>query len=257
MELTVMTFNLRVHVEQDGENAWPHRIEAAAEAVRASRAAIICTQEGKHAMLRDLQERLPEYAWLGEGRSGGEDGEYCAVFYLREDFELMESGTFGLSERPEELGFMSWQTACPRICTWAQLRHKDGRSWLVFNTHLDHISEEARREGAKLIVQRMEDIVSDGSAELPAVLCGDFNCGPGSEAVRILHQAGMRSVYAVMDEPPGLTFHNFRGGEAGEPIDYIFISAQAGIVSAHVDRSLYGGGRYPSDHYPVCARVEL
>lgn len=250
----MLTFNLRVHVEQDGENAWPHRVEAAAEAVHASRADIVCTQEGKLAMLKDLQEQLPEYAWLGEGRSNGADDEYCAVFYLRESFQVMESGTFGLSERPDQLGFMSWQTACPRICTWARLQHKDGQSWLIFNTHLDHISEEARREGARLIVQRMEQI--SGALGIPAVLCGDFNCEPDSEAIRILEQAGMRSVYSALRERPGRTFHGFHGGESGEPIDYIFVQAQVGIVSANVDRSLYGG-RYPSDHYPVGARITV
>ncbi|MFD0693250.1 endonuclease/exonuclease/phosphatase family protein [Paenibacillus sp. GCM10027628] len=253
MNVTVMTFNLRVHVEQDGDNAWPYRNAEAAEAIKEAGAAIVCTQEGTYAMLQDLQALLSDYAWLGKGRQGGHEDEHCAVFYRREWLEPVESGNFGLSEYPDRLGYSSWNTGCPRICTWARLRQQDGRELYVFNTHLDHRSEEARTNGIRLIVERIRTMCEQEG--IPAILAGDFNSGPDSEVIAILTEAGLSDTYAaIQDNKVGCTFHDFCGGEAGEPIDYIFVTPDVRVRSVYVDRSMYNG-RYPSDHYPVVATL--
>jgi hypothetical protein len=51
---------------------------------------------------------------------------------------------------------------------------RTGSPFLVFNTHLDHMSQEARLEGLKLILSRITTL----SMGLPAVLLGDFNSPP-------------------------------------------------------------------------------
>jgi endonuclease/exonuclease/phosphatase family metal-dependent hydrolase len=252
MELTVMSFNLRIHVEEDGENAWPNRIEAAANAIIASGAAVVGTQEGSLPMLETLSALLPDYEWIGEGRLGGLEGEFCAIFYQSSLLKPIESGTFGLSERPEQLGFMSWDTACPRICTWIKLQQEDGLEYLIFNTHLDHISEEARIKGATLIMDRM-----NMDAATSAILTGDFNCEPESKTIGILNQAGLHHTYNALNESaPGCTYHGFIGGDDGEPIDYIFVTPHIRILSAQVDTHKYNG-RYPSDHYPITADLQI
>lgn len=255
MELIVMTFNLRVDVEQDGENAWSNRIMEVAEVIKETGAAIICTQEGTYTMLQDLQELLTDYNWLGEGWRGGDEDEHCAVFYLRSMLESIESGSFGLSEFPEQLGYLSWNTGCPRICTWVRLGQPDGKEWYVFNTHLDHMSSEARTKGIRLIVERINKMCVPYG--IPAVLAGDFNCGPESDVICILNQEGLYNVYsAIKEKEVGCTWHDFNGGETGEPIDYIFVTPEVRVTSAHVDRRMYYG-RYPSDHYPVVACIQL
>ncbi|MGG1636138.1 endonuclease/exonuclease/phosphatase family protein [Paenibacillus sp. FSL K6-3182] len=251
MEISIMSFNLRIHVAEDGENAWPNRVEAAAEAIKASGAAVVCTQEGSLPMLESLNALLPEYEWIGEGRLGGEEGEFCAIFFQKDRLKPVESGTFGLSERPEQLGFQSWNTACPRICTWVRLKQIDGQEYLILNTHLDHISEEARIKGAMLILDKM-NITSGASA----ILTGDFNCEPETKTIQTLIQAGLRHTYTYPDVHPGCTYHGFEGGEEGEPIDYIFVTPNIRIVSANVDKGKYDG-KYPSDHYPITATLQV
>lgn len=253
MDITVMTFNLRVNVKQDGDNAWPNRITEVTEAIKKAGAAIVCTQEGTHAMLQDLQPLLPDYAWFGDGRQGGNEDEYCAVFYHRGLLKPVESGNFGLSEFPEQLGYLSWNTGCPRICTWVRLRQQNGQDYYVYNTHLDHISEEARTNGIQLIVDRIRTM--NGRDGIPAILTGDFNCGPSSDVIEILTQAGLCETYGE-DKDVGCTWHDFKGGEMGEPIDYIFVTPEIQVNSINIDRSMYNG-RYPSDHYPVVASVRL
>ncbi|MFB9277498.1 endonuclease/exonuclease/phosphatase family protein [Cohnella cellulosilytica] len=251
----IMTFNLRLNVASDGENAWPNRVKAAAEAIKRHDADIVGIQEGLLPMLRDLEPLLPEYAWVGEGREGGEQGEYSAIFYKRGKWKAEEVGGFGLSETPGKLGAMSWNTACPRMCTWARFKSAAGEELVVFNTHLDHLSDEAQTKGMELIRRRIERFRE--TTVLPVVLTGDFNVGPEHAVVSGLERAGYLNAYSVLPEGVrgvGRTFHDFLGGEPGEPIDYVFASPDLAIVGVEVDRGQYDG-RYPSDHYPVIAEV--
>jgi endonuclease/exonuclease/phosphatase family metal-dependent hydrolase len=255
MELKAMTFNLRVSCEEDGGNAWPHRKLEAAEAIKAAGAAIVCTQEGTYPMLQELHALLPEYDWLGEGRLGGNEDEFCAVFYLRAMLEPVDSGNFGLSEFPDRPGYSSWNTACPRMCTWVRVRLPDGRESYIFNTHLDHMSPEARTNGIRLIVERIQNM--HGPHRIPAIVAGDFNSGPDSDVVHFLNEAGLINAYsAVADQAVGCTYHGFDGGEAGEPIDFIFLTPELKVTSTYVDRNAYND-RYPSDHYPVITVVRF
>ncbi|GGD56935.1 endonuclease/exonuclease/phosphatase family protein [Paenibacillus nasutitermitis] len=255
MPLTLMSFNLRINVKQDGINAWPNRIIAAAAAIKESGAEVICTQEGSFAMLQELKAQLTDYEWIGEGRRGGNEDEHCAIFYRQGVLELVESGNFGLSERPGQLGYVSWDSACPRLCTWVRFRKQNGQEWEIFNTHLDHISQEARRKGIGLIVKQLAE--RSTVTGIPAVLAGDFNCEPDDEVIAALNREGFVNAYSAMERQEiGSTWHGFKGGETGEPIDYIFVAPEVQISSVYVDRNKYDD-RYPSDHYPVIATLHI
>jgi endonuclease/exonuclease/phosphatase family metal-dependent hydrolase len=255
MQLKIMTFNLRVHVESDGDNAWPNRAEAVAETIRKHDPDIIGVQEGLRGMLADLETLLPEYGWVGEGRDGGTEGEYSAIFYKKDKWEVVESGNFSLSEHPERLGAISWNSSHARMCTWAAFRSGEGGQLALFNTHLDHVSEEAQLKGMELIRERMRNLRA--RTGLPIVLTGDFNVRPGHDAVAGLEREGYLSVYSVLHDEErevGGTVHHFKGGESGDTIDYIFLTPDWWVQSVVIDRELYEG-RYPSDHYPVVAVV--
>lgn len=257
-----MTFNLRTNVPSDGDNAWPQRHQAVAKAILRHDPDIVCVQEALYAMLLDLAPLLPEYAWVGEGRRGGQADEFCAVWYKKSKASAAEYGSFGLSETPERLGELGWGADYPRMCTWVRLvgAADEGTSesgneggLTVFNTHLDHVSEPAQVNGMRLILGRIGELRARTGASV--VLTGDFNVGPAHAAVRGLEQAGYVNGYSALPggaAKAGATFHDFKGGEAGEPIDYIFVSPDVAVERIEVDRDRYEG-RYPSDHYPVCA----
>ncbi|WP_309118246.1 endonuclease/exonuclease/phosphatase family protein [Paenibacillus sp.] len=255
MSMIVMTYNLRIDVEADGNNAWPLRFQEAARSIAKASPDIVGTQELNASMLRDLEGLLPEYAWIGEGRLGGGEGEFNAIGYRRDRWTAEDSGTFGLSETPETLGAISWDSNCPRICTWARLRGTRGSERLVFNTHLDHMSEEARREGMRLIVERMTE--ARRIRPLPTLLTGDFNCEPDAPPHKGLTDAGFVDAYSVWpgEDGPGRTYHAFQGGKSGKPIDYIYVTPDLRIRSVALDRTMYEG-RYPSDHYAVTVELE-
>lgn len=254
----VMTFNLRRAAVWDGRNAWRYRKKRVAEAIVAAEPDFVGTQESLRTMLLELGVLLPGCGWIGEGRKVGGADEMNAILYRKDRWEPEESGTFWLSETPELPGSRGWGAVLPRICTWGLFRRLDdpGARIAIFNTHLDHISPKARTCGAALAARRMQALQQRVNA--PAVLMGDFNAKPRSEAIRALcEQFGLLSAYSACPggaETVGATYHGFRGGgRKGSPIDYIFAcGASCTFEQPVVDRNPYLGA-YPSDHYPVVA----
>ncbi|MBO7746994.1 endonuclease/exonuclease/phosphatase family protein [Paenibacillus sp. MWE-103] len=261
MEMTVMTYNLRTSTSKDGDNDWVYRSGQATRMIRDHEPVIVGTQEMRAHMLAELQ--LDEFAWVGEGRRGGSEDEHCAIFYKKAVVAMLEHGTFWLSERPETPS-MGWDTSLPRVCTWAHMRYLvDDTEFVVFNTHLDHKGALAKEMGIKLIWSRIQEMRE--RKHLPIILMGDFNSTPGEIVVRIMRGEApvmdgfvdMRDTYAVIDGPVGTSANpNFSGNTEGETIDYIFVTPDITVLSAEIDRRRIDG-KFPSDHYPVVARLRL
>ena len=65
----------------------------------------------------------------------------------------------------------------------------------------------------------------------------------------------------LLEHPPagdevGRSYHGFTGKTRGKPIDYIFTSRDLTLRQVELRRE-GNEGQFPSDHYPVVARVEL
>ena len=137
-------------------------------------------QEVLHPQLEDLLERLPEYDYVGVGRTdGATKGEYSPIFFLKDKYEALEKGNFWLSETPDVAGSKGWDAALERIASYAKLRDKaTGKIFMAVNTHFDHVGVTARKESAKLIMQKIQQIVGNR----PAVVTGDFNITEDDEA---------------------------------------------------------------------------
>ena len=201
--LNVMTFNMRYDNPEDGENNWRFRRERAAEVIVSHDIDVFGTQELLVNQLNDLKELLPGYAAVGVGREdGAEAGEFSAVFFKRDRFTPLESGTFWLSETPEVAGSRGWDGACERVATWVVLRDKSGREFLFINTHLDHVGQVARDEGVSLLMKRIGSL----RGERPVILTGDFNSEPCAERRR----AARREGGCALEARHGVEFLRFR-----------------------------------------------
>lgn len=251
LELQIMSFNLRYWNEHDGTNSWPQRRKAVAKLIHETNPAILGTQEGLRIMLQDLDETLPAYGRVGESRSASGDDEFCAIYYRQALFELIESKQIWLSETPDEPGSKSWDSSLPRICTLALLKHRPtGKQVAFLNTHLDHLGEIARLEGAKLILE----LVSEYEG-MPCILTGDMNCHPRSAPIQLLTSQLTNALGEVGLGEVG-TFHEFTGLASYDPIDYIFVTSQIQVLhGAVLDRKVEGV--FPSDHFPISALVRI
>lgn len=264
--LRVMTFNIRFDNPNDGPDAWPHRKDRAASVIRFHGADLVGVQEALKHQLDDLQERLPAYAWVGVGRADGrEGGEYSAIFYRQDRFELLDHDTFWLSETPEVPGSKSWDAAIERIVTWAHFRdRRTGEVFYHFNTHFDHIGERARTESAKLIRQRIAAVAGDA----PVVLTGDFNAVDSSMPYQILTgttpldgapSVTLRDAMRISEHGhhgPTTTWNGFTAIEPDRRIDYIFVNDRVDVRQHGILPDTWDG-RFPSDHLPVVADVTI
>lgn len=254
---TFITYNIRYDNPGDGDDAWPKRRDFLAAQLRFHQPDVFGIQEGLKHQLDYLDEQLPGYARVGVGRDDGrEAGEFSALFYRRDRFQCLQSGTFWLSGTPDTVS-TGWDAALPRICTWAQLEDTAAhRVFWVFNTHFDHIGAEARRQSARLILQKIT--VLNPSAE-PLVLMGDLNSEPDSAPVALLKET-MTDTRDQSAEPPFGPPGTFNGFRFTEPvqhrIDYIFVSKGC-TVRQYAVLSDSRDCHYPSDHLPVLVRVRF
>ena len=257
--LSVMTFNMRYDNPEDGQNNWRFRRERVAGVIKAQEVDVLGTQELLSNQFNDLSGLLTGYQGVGVGRLDGvESGEYCAVFFRKDRFTLLDSGTFWLSETPEVVGSLGWDGACERIATWVVLRDRDGREFFFIDTHLvDHVGQVARDEGVNLLRERIEALRGDR----PVILTGDFNSEPGSSVVAHVQKDGvLHDVKQVAARKSGTewSFSDFgQIPEAERPLlDYIFVSDGIAADLYEVLPDTLGGG-YVSDHAPVMAIVKF
>ncbi len=256
--LEIMTFNIRYPNKDDGPNFWKHRTQLVADVMRKSMPDVIGLQEAMRSQLDDLAALLPEYVEIGIGRDDGKTaGEYSAILYKKSVLQSTESGTFWLSNTPEVAGSRTWHHVCPRVCTWSHFKHlTSGQAFYVFNTHWDHESEEARTRSVELMAERIERRKHPGD---PFLITGDFNCGESSGPIQALRQRlTLRDSFRIVHpkEKEIGTFHGWSGRMDGDKIDYIWMDPTLTALEAEIIHT-QRDGRYPSDHFPVCAKVQL
>lgn len=256
--LRVGTFNVRCDFAHDGEQRWEQRKDRLAAALQQWQPDVIGMQEPLSYQLDFIREALPAYDSVGVGRDDGQSaGEFCPVFFRRDRFRLMDSGTFWFSDTPSVPGSKSWGNCIPRLCTWVRLTDLEAASpgpsaFTFYNLHLDHESQPSRERSVSLLRERIQ-----AAPEEAAIVVGDFNAAPDNPAILALSASPSPVPVSALSqrfaEPPG-TFHGFTGQASGGPIDYVFLSPQWEVMGAEV---LSGDGSTPyiSDHFPLAVAL--
>ena len=283
-QMLVGSYNIRLKVSSDSVkgNVWEKRCQVICDQVNFMSPDIFGAQEVLHTQLVDMLAGLDGYDYIGVGRDDGNTGgEYAAIFYKTNRLRLLDSGNFWLSETPDRPG-LGWDAACVRICTWGKFARQtatDDEAFFFFNLHMDHVGVVARREAAKLIVQKISEIAPGA----PVIVTGDFNVDQNDEIYSIFTQSGLlKDSYLAsrLNFAENGTFNSFDTGlYTDSRIDHIFVSpaisvdaygiltnsywtpdgASEGQLKGHdapqqIDFSRYTR-RQPSDHYPVFVRL--
>ena len=256
--LKVMTYNIRLDVDSDGTNAWPFRKEYFSSQIQFYNPDVFGIQEAKPNQVIDISKALLEYNNVGIGRDGIGQGESSNIFYKKERFTVKESNTFWLSETPNTIS-KGWDAALNRVCTYALFKDlKTKQLFWVFNTHLDHIGEQARTKGIKLILSKIKEL---NTKKYPVILMGDLNSEPQDDRILLLKKAmdDTRAVWIEKPFGPSGTFNNFKHNEpVTKLIDYIFISKNSIFkVKKYAVLSDSKDLKYPSDHLPVYVEINL
>lgn len=285
-EMLVGSYNIRYKNWNDSVNGnvWAKRCQVICDQVNFMNPFIFGTQEVLYNQLQDLQQGLDGYDYIGIGRDDGErGGEHEAIFYKKDQLTLLDSGNFWLSETPEKPG-LGWDAACIRICTWGKFqvnakKKKDRTTFYFFNLHMDHVGVVARREAAKLVVARIQEIANDARV----ILTGDFNVDQTNEIYNIFTDSGLlKDSYetARIRFAENGTFNAFKTEYfTTSRIDHVFVSPAITVEAYGVltnsywtknqisDEALKASDapqeiwfsnttrRNPSDHYPVFVKI--
>lgn len=224
------------------------------------------------------------YAGVGEGRTTG--GEASSIYYRKDKFDLVNSGTFWLSETPDVKGSYLEASLYPRICTWAHLRDKvTGYEYIHVNTHLDHLGgsdgRSLRTAQTRVILEYLKSL-----PDVPMVMTGDFNQAKTNSEENTYaifkNVLGQSTFTASTGEKMTGNFSDARAeakdtvasdawasmtaywqegtdkyNPAKKPIDYVFYTT--GDFDAMVYRNIHyhRDGIYMSDHLPQYCELHV
>lgn len=253
--LTVMSFNIRYGTANDGADRWELRRAQLFELLKAQAPDVIGVQEALHFQIDEILAAVPGYGMVGVGRSdGGQSGEYSAILYRTARLSVRRTNTFWFSDTPDIVKSNTWGAALERICTWALFDDKQGTPFYLYNLHLDHVSQPAREKSVALLLAK----IAERQPALPVVVTGDFNIGETNPATKAM-TAVLRDTFRVA-HPTATdvsTFNSFKfGTTTGDKIDYVFVEPSTEVLGADIVRTAVSD-RYPSDHFPVTARIRL
>ena len=254
MKAKIMTFNIRYDNPYDGENCWVRRRDFVFEMLQREAPDILCLQEVLPHVKNDLEENLSMYNFCGCGRSTELQDEYNPIGYNRKRFDLLFTDTFWLGSDPKKPGSMNpYSVDLPRICTQVILRDKqEGTVFTVYNTHLDHVSDEARIQGIAVVLDKIAQF-----GGLPSVIMGDFNALEGSQTYLSATEHFLDAQYVAKESCQSHTFQNWGDPGSFKRIDYFMISKTGFQVERYGVMQPVHDGVYASDHCPIVLQLTL
>jgi endonuclease/exonuclease/phosphatase family metal-dependent hydrolase len=258
--LNVMTFN--IYVASGSKLSWSQRRSTVAQIIYDEDIDILGTQETEYSQHTYLAT-LSEYTAYGVGRGDGvRNGEHNTILYKKSRFTEHDSGTFWLSETPDQPGSKGWDAGYVRIASWLKLEDKmSGKRIFVINTHIDHIGTQAQYHSIRLLMNKIHEL----SDNLPVILTGDFNIPLANDNIKYISDASANPYWLVhtkdiADVRKGHsgTYHDLNENDPGEGwfIDFIFVSENTKVFQHEVLPPKING-IFPSDHSPVTAKILL
>ncbi len=253
-DVTVMTYNIKIN--GDGLRTVEKRLPLIVDEINKYSPDSVGLQEADKGWIDGLAAELKNYGRVGKFRDDGiEKGESSSIFYLKDKYELVDSGDFWLSETPD-VPSKNWDAGHFRILTYAILKNKEtGFTYAHFNTHFDNVSELARTESVAIVAEKIAKIAPD----IPVVFTGDLNFKEGSNNYKNILACGLRDTkYLAEEYDSHSTYHGYHViYPSTKPIDFIFVNGYCSSVkSSRIDSSLE---RHilASDHFPIIVEMTL
>ena len=300
-KLTVWCFNIACQKNDDNSSwseshYWSVRKSGIYSFFNTQEPDIIGTQECEYRQRVNILDYTSGYAAYGLGvdygkESSGSSGvgflkkDYNkdssnAIFYKTDKFDVLDKGTFWLSNNPSSVG-----SADGHNCAWIKFSIKTtGEAFYVFNTHLIdgyETSDYANRQAEAVVLY--DQLASINSNNLPAIVMGDFNataseiCSSDKGDTRWSNYYWARNVDGKTSKTAYPTSYNkfsttcsgfssiYSSGTVSggwSNIDSIvykncYENGKHGLVSGSfgTDYQPYAGVTYISDHWPLTATV--
>ena len=256
IDVNVMSINVRYNTERDGDHRWDLRKASMVKMLLHYHVDLFGVQEALLEQMNYLDKNLIDFQYIGVGRdNGASKGEFSGIFFNAAKYNLIQEGTFWLSETPESPS-LGWDAAYPRICTYGEFEDKlSGKRFIVFNTHFDHQGKTARTRSANLIIEKIQHL---NKKDLPVILTGDFNATPKEQPITLVTNSLIDGKMVTTSEfygPTG-TFNGFKNDPMDRRLDYIFVKRCQVARYIHIDDRT-DQNRPISDHLPILATVRF
>lgn len=252
-EIRIMNYNVRCLSPLDlGKKNWFYRANLIMDSIEEAAPSIIGFQEVTSWQYDYLVETMPDFDSIITYRDETINSEGCPIFYQTNLYTLIDKGSFWLSETPEVMS-KDWGAAHYRICSYVILKEKaTEQEFVVFNTHLDHVSDEARIKGIQVVLDKIQEF-----GGLPAILMGDLNAEETSETYKSATEAFLDAKYETENTMTSCTYQNWGEALDRNCIDYVMISPDNFEVQSYkVIQAVYDGV-YTSDHFPLLVELKL
>ncbi len=252
-EITVMSSNMRCLNPGDKlKRSWYYRADLIVNNIEKYQPSIIGFQEATKSQYEYMTDCLVGFDSVIEFRDNTPIAEGCPVFYRSDMYTLVDKGSFWLSQTPEVMS-KDWDSACYRICSYVILEEKEtNKQFVVFNTHLDHVSDEARIKGIGVVLDKIKQFGS-----LPSIIMGDFNADESSVTYENVTKDFLDAKYQTENTMSGCTYQAFGEQLDNENIDYFMISKTGITVNEYKVVTDTYDGVYPSDHFPILLKFTL
>ncbi len=210
---------------------------------------------------RDTETEAKALAYARGGTGVPEEAyqpdERLAIFWKTSRFTCLDQGHYWLSATPDvnsaphdttltdsdiATGTYNDTTVSyyvdnrNRLCIWVKLKDNlTGDIFYYFDTHLNASTTiESRTKSSQLVVDRLKSIAGD----YPAVISGDFNLYPTTEAYVPLGE-NLTDVAVLMGDEGGTfsAYNDYKNGQPGTAlnrIDYFFTNGKPNVVSYKV-----------------------
>ncbi|MBQ6708457.1 MAG: endonuclease/exonuclease/phosphatase family protein [Clostridia bacterium] len=249
-DVRVVSFNVRCNSDSPFVKSIFYRSMLICSQLKKAQADTIGFQEVTEEWMPYLEKLLPEYDYIYLPRAD-DDKEASPLFYLKDKFNLLDSGTFWLSDTPDVYGSKYEFSGCVRICTWALLQNKEtNESFVHMNTHLDHVSKEARIKQLEVLYSQAKKFEKN----YPVIITGDFNDVPGSALHNNMIKSFSDCRITAKNSDASRTYHDY--GNTSKILDFILVSKNSEALRFDTFEETINNA-YLSDHNGVWADIKL
>lgn len=252
-ELKIMSCNVRCISPTDVlKRSWFYRAELVIQGIQNEQPSVIGFQEVTKWQYDYLCNALETFDSVITYRDEAFNSEGCPIFYRSDIYTLIDKGSFWLSETPEVMS-KDWGAQYNRICSYAILKDNATETeFVVFNTHLSHVSDEARINGIQVVIDKIKEF-----GDLPAILMGDLNAEEYTETYMSATENFLDAKYQTENTMTSATYQRWGKELDSDCIDYIMISKTGFKVNSYKVVTDTYDGVYSSDHFPLVASLSF
>ena len=252
-ELRVMSCNVRCISPTDlGKKSWFYRADLIMQGIQKEQPSVIGFQEVTKWHYSYLCDTLGMYDSVITYRDDAFNSEGCPIFYRSDIYTLIDKGSFWLSETPDVMS-KSWGAQFNRVCSYVILKDNATETeFVVFNTHLSHVSDEARINGIQVVLDKIKEFGS-----LPAVLMGDLNAEEDSETYKSATVNFLDTKYQTENTMTSCTYQAWGEQLDRNCIDYILVSKTGFRTNSYRVVTDTYDGVYSSDHFPLSVSLSF